>query len=101
MDEKVPKRGFAALDPETRRRVAAMGGRALHEQGKAHALTRAEARRGGRKGGRVVAEDKAHMREIGRRGGLATQQLNSSAAAPRKARAKPSGPKGSDGVSQA
>ncbi len=79
MTDDKPKRGFAALDPEKRKQLAAKGGRALHDQGKAHALTEEEARRGGKSGGRAVAQDVEHMREIGRRGGLATQRRQSHA----------------------
>jgi len=46
------KRGFAAMDPEERRRIASEGGRAAHEKGTAHefnsqtAREAAESRRG-------------------------------------------------------
>ena len=63
------KRGFAAMDPEKQREIAAKGGRAAHEQGTAHEFTEAEARAAGAKGGESVATDREHMREIGRRGG--------------------------------
>lgn len=45
------KQGFASMSVEDRKRVAAMGGRAAHFQGKAHEWTSDEARRAGRKGG--------------------------------------------------
>jgi len=48
---KGPGKGFASMQPEMRRQVARKGGRAAHEQGKAHEWTREEARVVGRKGG--------------------------------------------------
>lgn len=45
------KRGFAAMDPQRQRDIASEGGRAAHEQGKAHKFTPEEAREAGRKGG--------------------------------------------------
>ena len=39
-----PLRGFAGLDPERRREIARMGGRAAHELGRAHEFTPEEAR---------------------------------------------------------
>lgn len=44
-------RGFAAMDPQRQRDIASEGGRAAHEQGKAHKFTPDEAREAGRKGG--------------------------------------------------
>lgn len=41
------KRGFAAMDPEQQRLIAAEGGRAAHEKGTAHEFTSEEARRAG------------------------------------------------------
>jgi general stress protein YciG len=65
------KRGFACVDPDLRREIARMGGRAAHARGTAHEFTSEEARAAGRKGGEAVARDREHMREIGRRGGVA------------------------------
>ncbi len=64
------KRGFAALDPEKRREISSAGGKAVHAQGKGHEFTSEEARRAGAKGGTAIAQDVAHMAEIGRKGGL-------------------------------
>lgn len=48
--EKRPaKRGFAAMDPERQRQIAAQGGRAAHESGNAHQFTSEEARAAGKK----------------------------------------------------
>ena len=63
------KRGLASADPETRQRVARMGGKAAHERGVAHEFTSEEARAAGKKGGQAVSRDREHMREIGKRGG--------------------------------
>ncbi len=44
-------RGFANMDAERQRQIASLGGRAAHQQGKAHEFTSEEAREAGRKGG--------------------------------------------------
>lgn len=59
------------MSAEERRRIASMGGKAAHQQGKAHQFTVEEAREAGRKGGEAVSNDREHMAEIGRRGGEA------------------------------
>ncbi|MEO5932024.1 MAG: KGG domain-containing protein [Duganella sp.] len=41
------KRGFASMDPQQQRQIAAEGGRAAHEKGTAHEFTSEEARRAG------------------------------------------------------
>lgn len=45
------RRGFAAMDPQAQRAIAAKGGRAAHIKGTAHEFTSEEARIAGRKGG--------------------------------------------------
>lgn len=62
-------RGFASMDPEKQREIARKGGRAAHAKGTAHEFTSDEARQAGRKGGEAVSRNRAHMAEIGRRGG--------------------------------
>src|SRR5262249_8844065 len=62
-------RGFAALDAETRRRIASRGGKAAHDKGRAHEFSAQEAREAGRKGGERVSKNRDHMAEIGRKGG--------------------------------
>ena len=52
---KPAKRGFAAMSPETQRRIASEGGRASHESGRAHKWTSESARDAGRKGGQARA----------------------------------------------
>ncbi|QNH63577.1 KGG domain-containing protein [Hymenobacter sediminicola] len=54
--EAKPKRarGFAAMDPETQRRIASEGGKASHQSGRGHRFTSEEARAAGRKGGQAT-----------------------------------------------
>ena len=73
METNTRNRGFASMAAEKQREIARKGGRAAHEQGKAHEFTTDEARMAGRKGGEKVSVDRNHMAEIGRRGpGLST-----------------------------
>ena len=65
------RRGFAAMDPEKQAAIASVGGKAAHAHGRAHEFTSAEARSAGRIGGDKVSANRAHMAEIGRKGGLA------------------------------
>lgn len=44
-------RGFASMDRDKQRAIAAKGGRAAHASGNAHEFSPAEARVAGRKGG--------------------------------------------------
>jgi len=63
------ERGFAGMDDEKQREIAAEGGKAAHEKGTAHEFDSQEAREAGRKGGETVSQDREHMAEIGRKGG--------------------------------
>lgn len=65
------KRGFGSMSPEKQREIASKGGKAAHEQGKAHEFDKEEAAAAGRKGGKIVSRDKSHMARIGRMGGQA------------------------------
>jgi len=47
------RRGFAAMSPETQRRIASEGGKASHASGRGHRFSTEEARDAGRKGGLV------------------------------------------------
>lgn len=47
------RRGFAAMDEDRQREIAAKGGRIAHERGTAHEFDSEEAREAGRKGGRA------------------------------------------------
>lgn len=71
MADDTSKRGFASMDEEKQREIAAKGGRAAHEKGTAHEFTSEEARRAGQKGGEAVSKDREHMSEIGKKGGEA------------------------------
>src|SRR5262245_13216092 len=73
------KRGFAAMDPETARRVHSLGGQTSHRLGKAHRFTSEEARAAGKKGGRSVSRDRAHMAKIGHRGAISPRRQRAKA----------------------
>lgn len=78
----MPKRGFAALDPEKQKEIARLGGKAAHAQGKAHEFTSEEARVAGKKGGETVSRNSEHMRTIGRMGGRAQRRKRGETSAP-------------------
>jgi len=67
-------RGFAGMDEDKQREIAAQGGRAAHESGNAHEFSSEEAREAGRKGGEAVSQDREHMSEIGQKGGQQRQE---------------------------
>lgn len=52
------RRGFAAMSPETQRRIASEGGKASHASGRGHRFSTEEARDAGRKGGLVSRRGK-------------------------------------------
>jgi uncharacterized protein len=60
--KKKSLRGFAAMDPEKRRKIASLGGKAVSGD-REHMATI------GSKGGTEISKDKEHMAQIGRRGG--------------------------------
>lgn len=62
------------MDPIEQRELASRGGKVAHERGLAHEFTSEEGRIAGRKGGELVSRDRAHMAEIGRRGGRAKRR---------------------------
>lgn len=68
------KQGFAVIDQQRQREIASKGGKAAHEQGRAHEFTSDEAREAGRKGGYATSRDREHMARIGRLGGKARGQ---------------------------
>jgi general stress protein YciG len=70
MEAKQAPRGFAAWTPERRKELASKAGKLSHAVGKAHKFTSEEAAAAGRIGGRRVSENRMHMAEIGRKGGL-------------------------------
>jgi general stress protein YciG len=57
-----PKRGTAAMDPETRKQVARKGGLAVSKNREHMALI-------GKKGGQSISRDREHMARIGKKGG--------------------------------
>ncbi|HVK99140.1 MAG TPA: KGG domain-containing protein [Dongiaceae bacterium] len=74
-------RGFASMDKERQRQIAAEGGRAAHQKGTAHQFTPREAREAGAKGGRAAHEKgTAHeftpeeARRAGAKGGRAAHE---------------------------
>lgn len=77
--ENQDRRGFASMDEDRQREIAAEGGRASHEKGAAHEFTSEEAREAGRKGGQAAHEKgTAHefsseeTRKAGQKGGQAS-----------------------------
>jgi general stress protein YciG len=62
------KHGFHRITKDAHQKIASKGGRAAHAKGTAHEFTTEEAVTAGRKGGRVVSKNRAHMAEIGRKG---------------------------------
>ncbi len=63
-------RGLAALTPERRKEIAAMGGRSVHAKGTGHRFTSKSASKAGKKGGTVVSKNRKHMARIGAKGGM-------------------------------
>lgn len=61
--------GFASMNQDKRREISSQGGKAAHQQGRAHTFTAEEARAAGRKGGLATSTDRERMAEIGRKGG--------------------------------
>ena len=53
------RRGFAAMSPETQRRIASEGGKASHASGRGHRFSTEEARDAGRKGGLISRRGKS------------------------------------------
>jgi len=74
-ERKKSRRGFAAMSMETRQRIASMGGQAAHRSGKAHQFSSEEAREAGKKGGKIISQNRDWMRTIGTRGGLANRSI--------------------------
>lgn len=68
-ETKKRRRGFGAMTPEKQREIASAGGKAAHEKKVAHQFDSRAAAKAGRKGGKAVARDRAHMAAIGRKGG--------------------------------
>src|SRR5215813_5181894 len=77
-DKGTRNRGFAAMPEDRRRAIASHGGVASHAKGTAHEFTPEEAREAGRKGGKIVSRNRAHMSDIGREGGKVSRGVHSS-----------------------
>jgi hypothetical protein len=75
------RRGFASMDADRQKEIAAKGGKAAHAYGRAHEFTADEARAAGRKGGESISKDRRHMAEIGRLGGLSRNRNRAAALA--------------------
>jgi general stress protein YciG len=75
------KRGFAAMDQNQQREIASKGGQAAQQKGTAHEIDSEEARRAGQKGGEAVSRNRAHMADIGRKGGESRQSAHRAAQA--------------------
>jgi general stress protein YciG len=73
------KRGFASMDPEKARAAQRRGGQTAQRLGKGHALTQEEVQKGGKKGGLATSQNRAHMAEIGRRGGVKSRKRRAEA----------------------
>lgn len=52
-DTRKSRRGFASMDKDRQRQIASKGGKAAHKKGTAHEFTSEEARKAGRKGGKM------------------------------------------------
>ncbi|MBN8550205.1 MAG: hypothetical protein J0M12_12880 [Deltaproteobacteria bacterium] len=72
-------KGFASMDKARQREIASAGGKASHASGRGHEFTSEEAAIAGKKGGEAVSRNRQHMAEIGRQGGQARGQQQSSA----------------------
>ena len=88
------KRGFASMDAAKQREIASKGGRAAHAKGTAHEFSSEEARAAGRKGGMVVSQDREHMANIGRKGGMESGGRSRQKTSPQPPRSASSGADG-------
>lgn len=64
------KHGFAAMDKDRLKEVTSKGGKSAHAKGVAHEFTHTEAKSAGQLGGKALASNRAHMRQIGKTGGI-------------------------------
>lgn len=71
-DNNTTRRGFAVMSAERHQQIARKGGQTAHQKGTAHQFDAEEARAAGRVGGIKVSQNRAHMAEIGRKGGEAS-----------------------------
>lgn len=76
MEEKVKQeKGFRRMDPEIARQIRSKGGKACHASGARHKFTSEEAREAGRKGGLIISQNRAHMSEMGKKGGAVSGRM--------------------------
>ena len=73
------KRGFASMDPQRQREIAAEGGRAAHASGHAHEFNSEEGRRASSIGHRNQANRQSAGNGGGTRGGSARQHAEAGA----------------------
>jgi len=73
------KQGLASMDPEKAREIRRLGGQTAHRLGKAHIFTSEEAREAGKKGGRAISRNRAHMAKIGHSGAVSPQRQRAKA----------------------
>jgi general stress protein YciG len=73
------RRGFALLDPQRLKELRRRGGQMVQRLGKAYAFTQEAAREAGKKGGRAVSRDRAHMAKIGHRGAVSPRRQRAEA----------------------
>lgn len=59
------------MSANKQREIASKGGKAAHEQGRAHEFTPEEAKAAGAKGGAAISKNREHMARIGALGGAA------------------------------
>lgn len=78
---KKSNRGFASMSKERRKQIASSGGKAAHQNGRAHKFSKEEAKVAGHRGGVAVSRDRAHMARIGRKGGIKSRPTKPAPAA--------------------
>jgi general stress protein YciG len=64
---------FNGATPERHREIAALGGRAAHAKGKARKFDSTTGKLAGQRGGAKTAQNREHMRKIGKAGAAARQ----------------------------
>lgn len=62
------------MDAARQREIASAGGKAAHRTGRAHRFTSDSGSAAGSRGGTTTSQDRSHMAEIGRLGGLASSR---------------------------
>ena len=83
-------RGFRAMSTETQRRIASLGGKTVHLNGKLYKFTSAKASEAGKKGGAKTSANREHMASIGQKGGFAKRGWR--AKEPREPESSPESP---------